>query len=96
MAENAWKQDSDGYFVEMIEGEKKDYSLQWDEADTINSMEMTIGSGITQVGNTEINGKVSKFVLHANGGKGVFSCQAKMTPGAGVPIEILPFRVVVK
>lgn len=99
MTENAWKTDSEGYFLDMNAGAKKDYSIDWADflpADTISSIEMTIAVGITQVGNTEINGKVSKFILHANGGAGVFACQAKMTPAAGVPVEIIPFRVVVK
>lgn len=99
MANEAWKSDSEGYFLEMAQGAKKDYSIDWIDfipTDTLSALELTVAAGVTQVGNTEINGKVSKFILHANGAKGLYACSAKMTPGTGVPIEVIPFRVVVR
>ena len=94
----AWKNDSEGLYLEMDLGEKKDYSIDWTdflEGAAIGLVETTIAAGLTQVGPVVVNGNISKIVLQAAGNAGVYACSWKLTFGTGNLIEILKFRVLV-
>jgi len=94
----AWKFDTEGLYLQMDLGEKKDYSIDWTdflEGAALNLAEVVIGAGLTQVGPVVVNGNISKVVLSAAGAAGTYACNWKLTFGAGNLIEILKFRVLV-
>lgn len=99
MAEtNAWKVDAEGYYIEMDQGEKKDYSLDWSDflgADTIAApVVWTLNANVVKIsqGETSAAGQIR---LHASGTKGVWACSAQMTSVGGL-VDIVPFRVVIR
>lgn len=98
MAEGtAWKVDSEGYYVEMLQGEKKDFSMNWaDElgTDTIQGAVLwTLDANVTKVSQAEAS-PVGQVRLHASGVAGTYECSAKMTSTGGL-VDIVPFRVVI-
>lgn len=95
---DAWRTDSEGHFVDMNAGARKDYSLDCTDllgAEDLAAAEISLPAGITLAGNPEINGKVVKFYIHANGAAGKYSCSALIS-GSGTFVETIPFRVVVR
>lgn len=96
MAESTWKRDSKGYFIEMYQGEKKDYSLDWTDflgSDIISTVVWTLDPAVIKLLQNETT-KVGQVRLHANGAAGVYACSAKMTSASGL-VDINPFRVVI-
>lgn len=99
MAENAWRNDANGRFIEMYLNARKDYSIDWTDflnGDTIASVVLTVGAGITQAGNCEINGGIVKFILVATGPKGEIACSLKIVSAVAALVEFVNFRVVVR
>lgn len=96
---NAWKEDSDGPYIEMDQGEKKDYSLDWTDYPglvTLAAVTWTLDANVAKLSQAE-NGKVTQVKLHANGAKGVWPCSLSWEEAVGgVPKEVFPFRVVIK
>ena len=95
---NAWKSDSEGPFIEMDLGEKKDYSLDWTDYPglvTLSNVVWTINANLQKITQAEV-GKVTQVLLFANGLKGVWPCSLEFTDVSGVPKEIFHFRVVVR
>ncbi len=97
MAEgSAWKFDTEGYYLEMLQGEKKEFSLDWTDdlgSDTIQSVVWTLDSNVTKVSQAE-SSPIGQVRLHASGIAGTWKCSAKMTSAGGL-VDIFPFRVVI-
>lgn len=99
MAEvDAWKQDAEGPYLEMIAGTRKDYSIN--ATDFLESEDLavpavwTVPAGVTKVSQEQTT-KIAKVVLLAGAAAGVFACDCKLS-GNGVLIEIIRFRVIVE
>jgi hypothetical protein len=96
---NAWKQDAEGLYIEMLAGEKKSYSMDWSAelgAAAIATVVWTLPTGVTKLSQAEAS-PVGQVSLHATGAAGVYACSVKMTSNgaSGVPTDVVPFRVVI-
>jgi hypothetical protein len=96
MADNAWKHDAGGYYVEMRKGGTKDYSLDWADwlgADTVAGAALDVPTGLALASTPAVNGKVVQFVIIA-GAAGNYVCKFTLTSAAGL-VEPWSFRVLV-
>jgi hypothetical protein len=93
----AWQYDAAGRFIEMTQGAKKDYSMNWSDwlnaGDSVVTAVYVIPAGLT-ISDTEVESPVSRFVLDAVT-VGVYSCAVTMTTANGLR-EVIRFRVVVQ
>lgn len=92
--ENAWKLDAQGYYIEMEVGERKDYSIDWEdflESLAITASAFTLGAGLTKV-SEEISGDLTKVTINADTA-GTHSCSHLLTFGAAGFKEVTLFRV---
>ena len=63
---NAWKQDAEGLYIEMLAGEKKSYSMDWTAelgAAAIATVEWTLPTGVTKLSQAEAS-PVGAFETH--------------------------------
>ncbi len=93
---NAWRRDTEGWYIEMFATARKDFTIDWTEwldGEAVASAQLTLDANLTQVGNTEIAAGLTKFTLIAAGIVGDWRCSMKLITASAGNIEPLPFRV---
>ncbi len=92
----AWKSDSRGYYLEMLVGERRDWSINWAEylpaADPITSAVWGGPAGVT-ITNETVAGKVTQAYLRPTAAG---DHQMVLTVVCGLEEKILPFYLAAK
>ena len=95
----AWQRDAEGWFIEMLAGAQKPFSIDWTKflaeipGDTLASAVWVIPVGLTKVTQAEA-GNVAQVKLSALTA-GIYHCTHTMTSAQAV-IELVLFRVIVE
>lgn len=98
MAESAWKKDTQGYYVEMVVGSKKDWELNWSDflpaGESIDQANWNVPAQVTATGHL-VTGKVTKAFLQPTA-EGVHKITVTIETPGDTYIQPFSFRLIAK